>query len=243
VFSPGFCFDIGDLVCAYWPYNVCTSFQNQYELFFGTIKDIKINGYTVEYDDGDIVNNIDSSLIFRRPEFLFSIGDTVQACWPMNAQNKNCPERYVRFPGVITTYNADGTYCVEFNNGLCANNVREMWIQKYNTNNTKQNRNVDTKEEEDIFKTTFPPDPSKAASWDVETVCRWVDLLGLKCSDEFRENNVDGKLLLDMNRDILMHDIQLQKKEAQLLANKIYRLKNPMTNSGIKLPSRANEYV
>jgi len=238
IYSPGFTFDLGDEICAYWPYNVSTQFQNQYELFFGIIKDINMNGYTIEYQDGDIVNNIDACLIFNRPSYLFKIGDTVQACWPMNAQNKNCPERYVRFPGIIIAYNADGTYCVKYNSGLCASNVREMWMQKHNTTNKSNlNRNTqDNKEEEDILGCgSFPPDPSKAIFWDVETVCRWIDLLGLKCSHEFRDHNIDGKILLDMDRDILINDIQLQKKEAQLLANKIYRLKNPTSSEGIKL--------
>ena len=62
-------------------------------------------------------------------DYLFKVGENVSACWPPNAQNKNCPERYLRFPGTISGLNADGTYAVEYFDGLHAGNVREMWIQ------------------------------------------------------------------------------------------------------------------
>lgn len=37
------------------------------------------------------------------------------ACWPRNAQNKNCPHRYKRFPAEIIDINNDATYRLRYN--------------------------------------------------------------------------------------------------------------------------------
>ena len=85
-------------------------------------------------------------------EPLFEIGDQVMSCYPPNAQNKNCPDRYKKFPGVIEMIHPDCIYTVRFDTSPFVlemlrpdeskrsfaptpeqpihDRVREMWITK-----------------------------------------------------------------------------------------------------------------
>eukprot|EP01083_Nonionella_stella_P004632 13450_1 len=38
----------------------------------------------------------------------------MMACWPRNAQNKNCPHRYKRFPAEVIEQNTDSTYKLRY---------------------------------------------------------------------------------------------------------------------------------
>jgi len=208
--------DIGDLVCSYWPHNVQNEVPSQFELFFGRIDGVGPRGYVVLFDDGDIARDVNPSWVFNRPQFMFAVGQRVDSCWPGNAQNKNCPERYRRHPATIQTQNSDGTYCVEFFNGIRANHVREMWLQTISEKEFYEKSQIDV----------LPPDPAKSSTWTAEIVCRWVELLGVSqtCVDEFCRSAINGKRLHQLtNQDLV--NLNLTKKEVQLLVNKIYRLK------------------
>jgi len=226
IYSPGFRFDMGTEVCAYWPANVSTEVPSQYDVFFGVVDGISPLGYTIRYSDGDLLRDVNPCWVFRRPTYLFQVGDRVSACWPPNAQNKNCPERYVRFPGFIRGQNTDGTYEIEYFDGLKAHHVREMWIKPMSQKDFHSQRN----------QVTLPPDPSKVYEWNSDTVCRWVRLLGLNslCVAEFRRSGITGRHLINLTQNDI-YNFNFSKKEAQLLINKIFRLKNPVEFDAIKI--------
>lgn len=209
-------FDIGDLVCSYWPHNVHNDVPSQFELFFARIDGVGSRGYTVLFDDGDIAHDVNPCWVFKRPQFMFAVGQRVDSCWPGNAQNKNCPERYRRYPATIRSRNSDGTYGVEFFSGIRANHVREMWLLSISENEFHEKSGT----------TELPPDPAKAVTWSAQTVHRWVELLGVSsnCVEAFQRNQIDGTKLLQLTQDDL-HELNLTKKEVQLIGNKIYRLK------------------
>lgn len=216
IYSLSFRFDIGDLVCSYWPHNVQNDVPSQFELFYGRIDSATPRGYTILFDDGDVARDVNPSWVFKRPDFMFAVGQRIHACWPGNAQNKNCPERYRRFPATVRNQNSDGTYTVEYFTGTRANHVREMWLEP-----------LTEKAYIERSKTAvLPPDPSKALSWTVAICCRWIQLLGVTstCVEEFRLNRINGRALLKLTQEDLKN-LNLTKKEVQLLVNKIYRLK------------------
>jgi len=221
IFCPLFRYDVGDKVCCYWPENVE---ESVYVLFFGVIEGISAKGYTIRYQDGDVAQDIKSHWVFDYPKFLFDIDDLVTACWPMNAQNKKCPERYARFPARITGHNPDGTYQVQYAHGVTAENVREMWIGEID-------ESFQNEEKENI---SVPPDPSKVYSWDVDTVCRWVELLGLRC-ENIRKRNITGPKLFTISKEDLIKVFFFTEKEADILTNKIFRLKHPASYRNQKM--------
>lgn len=225
IYSFGFRLEVGTPICSYWPHNVMNDVSSQFEPFFGHIDSIGLQGYNITFEDGDVATEVNPSWVFTRPNWMFHVGATVSACWPANAQNKNCPERYRRFPGTIQKHNADGTYLVEFFNGVRANHVREMWLTGISHAQFHEQQQT----------AVMPPDQDKVYTWDVATVCRWIELLGMSgtCVEEFRSHRINGMHLLRMVQQELF-TLNLTKKEIQLLVNKIYRLKSPHASKATK---------
>ncbi len=106
-------------VCSYFPDWVKDiKNNNRFELGRATIVNIDplSLSYSVDFDDftNEFGENVSESYVFNRPNNLFEPGQRVMACWPRFAQNKNCPERYKKFPATIVKLNPDATYHIRY---------------------------------------------------------------------------------------------------------------------------------
>jgi hypothetical protein len=124
------------------------SHENRFELARGTV--ISVNPFSLSYvlrlDDysEEYRRDVSERHVFNAPKLECAIGENVMACWPRNAQNKNCGERYRRYPARVIGINPDTTYQVQYHvpASMCnptmpggprqgttvAKYVREMWL-------------------------------------------------------------------------------------------------------------------
>ena len=146
---------LGDRVTAYIPEKVMQKENDsRFEVYNGTVSFVYGNSlsYDVVYEDiEDYRKNVRETYVFKEPELLFKMGERVMACYPKNAQNKNCAERYKKFPATVISVNSDATYRIQYDvnpyflyllkpqksadrsfapqSDRCIENwVREMWI-------------------------------------------------------------------------------------------------------------------
>eukprot|EP01084_Bolivina_argentea_P006592 12497_1 len=111
-------FRIGQEVSAYYPENLKESqYQLRYEIYRGKV--IAVNAHSLSYvlkyvDEGTTRLSVSEQHVYKRPELLFKPGENVMSCWPRNAQNKNSPHRYKRFPAEVIERNTDSTYKLRF---------------------------------------------------------------------------------------------------------------------------------
>jgi len=111
-------FKIGEEVSAYYPENLKEAqHQIKYEIYRGKVIAVNANklSYVLKYNEqGTTRLDISEKYIYKVPKTLFKIGEDVMACWPRNAQNKNCPHRYKRFPAEVIGINNDTTYKLRY---------------------------------------------------------------------------------------------------------------------------------
>jgi len=122
VFRTAHRFKIGDEVSAYYPDNLKTTQQHHIRFQIYRARVIGVNAhrlsYVLRYSDEHCQNitklDVSEQYVYALPELLYEPGEQVMACWPRNAQNKNCPHRYKRFPADIVGVNNDATYRLRY---------------------------------------------------------------------------------------------------------------------------------
>merc|ERR1712087_832340 len=182
--------------------------------------------YTDEHLKG-ITREVRECYVNEPPKLLYKVGEQVMACWPRNAQNKNCPHRYKRFPAEIIGINNDATYRLRYNvspyllsllrpntypedyednktvayapspEQPFAEYVREMWVQY--PANFVMDELMETEERigTPLYMTY---DARKVSTWDVTKVLQWLVDIGIneKTQDLFKKKVVEGSMLLKL---------------------------------------------
>lgn len=111
-------FRIGQEVSAYYIDNLQqTQYQNRFEIYKGKV--IAVNpqklSYVIKYlEENTTKPDVSEKYVYKLPKLLYQKHESVMACWPRNAQNKNCPHRYKRFPAEIIDINNDSTYRLRY---------------------------------------------------------------------------------------------------------------------------------
>jgi len=111
-------FRIGQDVSAYFPENLKDSeYHNRFHLLKAKVMAVNASSlsYTLHYTEEQTTRrDMSERYVYNPPKLLFKVGDKVMSCWPRNAQNKNCPHRYKRFPAQVIGINNDATYRLHF---------------------------------------------------------------------------------------------------------------------------------
>lgn len=107
-------FKIGEHVSCYKSENV-SNVNNRFEIYTAKVIGVHSHSlnYIIEYSDKEI-RTVPQMFVFKACKLLFKVGEDVMACWPRNAQNKNCLHRYKKFPAVVIGINNNGTYKLKF---------------------------------------------------------------------------------------------------------------------------------
>jgi len=114
-------FRMGQVVRAYHSDNFkSTQHHTRYQIYKAKIIGVNAKrlSYVVKYMEehrNKIRLDVSEQYIYTTPKLLFKPKEQVMACWPRNAQNKNCPHRYKRFPAEIMAINNDATYRLRYN--------------------------------------------------------------------------------------------------------------------------------
>merc|ERR1719242_2441283 len=122
IFKSRYRFRIGQMVSAYYTDNLKSSQHHvKYQIYKAKIIGVNAKrlSYVLQYTDNQspsvIKMDVSEQYVYKLPKMLYKPGEQVMACWPRNAQNKNCPHRYKRFPAEIIDINNDATYRLRYN--------------------------------------------------------------------------------------------------------------------------------
>merc|ERR1719410_866634 len=90
-------FRIGQSVRAYFTDNFNASqYQARYQIYKAQVVGVTADklSYLLQYTDEHlkgITREVRECYVNEPPKLLYKVGEQVMACWPRNAQNKNCP--------------------------------------------------------------------------------------------------------------------------------------------------------